>query len=368
MRVFQIGNLYPAHLARLAHGLDRIDDFYDIRQAILEDVPQAQLLDPCVKSDDPTGMLCFPQYGRGLRLWASQKGMPEKASEDDILLAMIEDHRTEVFYSINATHHSADLLRRMPGTVRLKLAWLGTAFVSEALSCFDAVVSNFPNLNAGHEKAGMTSYYLTPSYETQADSSAAMPWRERTTDVFFAGTYSRHHTARAAMVDAMARRMASDDRRFDLRLLNSRFTPLAEKTPLGLFPPFSRVKRPPYVRRFAQPPVFGRQMFDCLARSKIVLNMAIDIAGSDRGNMRCFEAMSSGALMISDVGDYPDGFENGKTHLTYSNIDQALELADHFLTEPEEAAVIADHGAAMMRKRYSKARQWSDFENLCARI
>jgi hypothetical protein len=44
-----------------------------------------------------------------------------------------------------------------------------------------------------------------------------------------------------------------------------------------------------------------------IGSSKIVRSGAIDMAGADRGNMRCFEAMGCGALLLSDEGNYPEG-------------------------------------------------------------
>ena len=52
-----------------------------------------------------------------------------------------------------------------------------------------------------------------------------------------------------------------------------------------------------------------------------MLNGAIDMAGPDRGNMRCFEAMGCGALLVSDVGNYPVGMEAGVTMETYASSD-----------------------------------------------
>ena len=70
-------------------------------------------------------------------------------------------------------------------------------------------------------------------------------------------------------------------------------------------------RRPDAIAEIAKPPVFGRQLYELIGSSKIVLNGAIDMAGTDRGNMRCFEAMGCGALLVSDAGGYPDGMQPG---------------------------------------------------------
>ncbi|MFG6500823.1 glycosyltransferase [Sulfitobacter sp. 1A15106] len=367
MRVFQVGNIYPAHLDQLQPRLANCENEDATNAVILSDVPQAQLLAICI-SKNPDGRLSFPQYEKGLRHWASDNGLSSDTTLDEILLAQIENHRSEVFYSVNSARHSETFMRRMPGCVRLKVGWLGSAIVGTGLQHFDAIVSNFPTLNANHAKVGLRTNYLTPSYESQTDAMGFVPWDDRRTDLFFAGTFSLHHQNRARLIEDVSCTLADQSLNADFRLLNSRYTKMAERTPLGLFPPFSKVRRPRSVRRVAKPPVFGNEMYGLLGRTKLVLNMAIDIAGRDRGNMRSFESLSAGALMISDAGDYPEGFENGETHVTYQSNAEALSLITHYINEPSEAQRIARNGWEMIRLRYSKARQWEDFAALCAEL
>ena len=91
----------------------------------------------------------------------------------------------------------------------------------------------------------------------------------------------------------------------------SRLTRLAE-SPLGRLLPLRKHRRPDAIAKIAKAPVFGRELYELIGTSKIVLNGAIDMAGQDRGNMRCFEAMGCGALLVSDDGHYPRGNETGR--------------------------------------------------------
>jgi spore maturation protein CgeB len=40
--------------------------------------------------------------------------------------------------------------------------------------------------------------------------------------------------------------------------------------------------------------------------------------------MRCFEALGSGSLLLSDEGNYPEGMRDGQTIATYSSPDHAV--------------------------------------------
>ena len=57
---------------------------------------------------------------------------------------------------------------------------------------------------------------------------------------------------------------------------------------------------------------------------EIFLNGAVDMAGQDRGNMRCFEAMGCGSLLLSDEGNYPASMVAGDNLVTYSAPNIAL--------------------------------------------
>src|SRR6202012_848162 len=91
-----------------------------------------------------------------------------------------------------------------------------------------------------------------------------------------------------------------------------RLCPLA-KSPVGRILPLARHRRPPDVMAVARDPVFGRDYYAALSTAKIVFNGAIDTSGSDRGNMRCFETMGVGAMLLSDEGGYPEGMTDGET-------------------------------------------------------
>jgi spore maturation protein CgeB len=99
-----------------------------------------------------------------------------------------------------------------------------------------------------------------------------------------------------------------------------------------------------------------------------VLNGAIDMAGSDRGNMRCFEAMGCGALLVSDAGLYPPGMEAGTTMATYESAGDAVELISKCLDHWSNSAEMAARGRSQVVQIYSKPLQWKQFTDLVARI
>src|SRR3989338_3286422 len=87
------------------------------------------------------------------------------------------------------------------------------------------------------------------------------------------------------------------------------------------------------------------------SRSKIIFNEAI----KDDLNMRVFEALSTGSLLLTD-----DARESGLTdffkdreHLIIYNDDNIIELADYYLTHAEEREAIAKKGREEVLKRHT---------------
>ena len=188
---------------------------------------------------------------------------------------------------------------------------------------------------------------------------------DRPIDVLFVGGYSRHHTKRAAVLEAVAG--LRDRYRIEFYLARSRFTRLAESA-LGYFAPVGKYRRPRDIRAVSREPVYGPDLYALIAKSKIVLNGAIDMSGEDRGNMRCFEAMGCAALLLSDAGVYPPGMRDNDTLLVYSSPSQASELVQRVVNNWDHYAQIAGRGNQMIRALYSKEHQWTEFSRLVASI
>lgn len=292
-------------------------------------------------------------------MWARENGLPDAASAADILLAQIEAHRTDVFYNLDPVRFDSAFVRRLPGCVRKTIAWRAVPAAIDDFGAYDLVVVNFPSVRAHWEAKGWRTAPFFPAHDPELDAYAAN--EDRPIDVIFFGGYSRHHTRRAAILRAVARLRQTHN--VAMFLDRSRLIRVAD-TPLGLVPPLARHRRPRDVRAIAQPPLFGRALYDALSRAKIVLNGSADHEGPDRGNMRCWEATGARALLLSDRGLYPDTMREGVTMALYEGADDAVTQITRLLAEPAERARIADGGAAMIRARYGKDAQWEAFEAL----
>lgn len=360
MRLFQNSGLYPAYIPRLERLTRGLNTFAARKDAFLADrFGACHFLQP-VLSAEPEVFFTNADDAGLQRKWAEEQGLPASADMSSILLAQIEHHRSEVFYNLDPMRYSSNFVRRLPATVRRTIAWRAAPSPGADFSAYDLVVCNFPSILRSYEERGWRAAYLAPAHDPVMDRYAANI--ERPVDVLFVGGYSRHHRRRAEILEAVASRCGRLKVKFHLD--RSRMTRWAE-SPLGLCLPLGAHRRPHPIREVSADPVFGLELYAAISQAKIVLNGAVDMAGEDRGNMRCFEAMGCGSLLISDEGRYPQGMENDRTLLTYCDTTDAIARIVTAHAGRSALQSIAAAGHEMVRTRYSKAAQWRDFTNLC---
>ena len=359
MRLFQNSAVMPAYRPRL-NALRRADTTFGamIATFLRDRFGAPHFLAPVLDGDD-TAFFTNGEDEIAQRTWAREHGMRTGASLGEILLAQIEAHRAEVFYNLDPVTYGSDFAARLPGCVRRKIAWRAAPSPSSDFGGYDFMVCNFPSILKRYEDAGIAARYFCPAHDPALDSFAAN--EERPIDVLFVGGYTRHHSRRAKVLESVAG--LRDKFRVEFVLDRSRWTRLAE-SPIGLAGPLSKHRRPRAIRAVTRDPAFGLDLYRLLSQSKIVLNGAIDMAGEDRGNIRCWEALGSRTVMVSDAGIYPDGMEDGVTMVAYDSPDAAVGAITHLLTDQSPARRIAAAGYTMIRERYSKANQWQRFQDL----
>jgi hypothetical protein len=362
MRLFQNSGLYPSyrrHFDRLAMNAP---GFAGRRRAFLDDRFGALHFLAPVLGEESNAFFTNGDDEVLQQRWAQENGMNARCSPDDILLAQIEQHRTEVFYNLDPVRFPSAFIRRLPGCVQKSVCWRAAPSGNTDLTAYHAVLGNFPSILQSWRDRGCRAEMFFPAIDPVM---GAYLGGGRPIDVLFVGGYSRHHSARAKMLA----QVASLAERYNVVycLDSSRATRLAESM-LGRLLPLERYRRPQSVVDVARTPIFGRQLYEFFGKAKIVVNGAIDMAGNDRGNMRCFEAMGCGALLLSDAGDYPEGMVPGSTMETYSSPERAAGIVPELLQRWPRSAEKAARGTAEVSKIYSKALQWTRFVDIVAAI
>src|SRR5690349_24474382 len=184
MRLFQNCGLYPSYLARLIQLARQAHSFKERRQIFLADRFGAMhFLKPVVDGDRDA----FFTNGDDeilQRRWARENGMRGGLALEDILLAQIEQHRTEVFYNLDPMRYAGSFVRKLPGSVRKTLCWRAAPSGNADLTAYHAVLGNFPSILESWRKRGSRAELFFPAVDPKM---AEFGQGERPIDVLFVG-------------------------------------------------------------------------------------------------------------------------------------------------------------------------------------
>ena len=101
----------------------------------------------------------------------------------------------------------------------------------------------------------------------------------------------------------------------------------------------------PILSAHMRPAVFGLEMYSHLRRSAIAFNSHIDVARTEAGNCRLFEATGVGTCMLTDwKTNLSELFALDTEVVVYRSVDEALEKARWLIEHPVERERIAEAG------------------------
>lgn len=294
--------------------------------------------------------------------WRAEHGVPRDATVEEVVLAQIEEHRADVLYNISPLIFDSRFVRKLPGCIKHTVCWRAAPLAGADLSGYDLCVGNFRSMLDEWTRAGHRAAWFEPAHDPVAAESARA---DRDIDIAFVGTYSWLHSRRNVLLQRVAELAPRLRVRFHFALGRSARLVNALGPGRALFP---KLALPASLRRVAHGPVYGRGMYELFGRARIVLNAAIDMASEFRGNMRCWEAMGCGALMLSDAGIYPPGMTPGTDFATYDGSDDALAKIEQILADYDRWRPTAAHGLRTMETTYSKEAQWATFSKLVEQL
>jgi hypothetical protein len=359
MRLFQNSGIYSTYLPRLNQLAARKFTFRERLDAFLNDrFGASHFLDPVLRGEKSAFFTNADDLALQ-NMWAAENGMKLGSSPESVLLAQIEDHRADVFYNLDPMRFQSRFVRRLPGCVKRSIAWRAAPSPRADFAAYDRVVCNFPTILKSYADKGWKAAFFAPAHDPALDEYASN--EVRPIDILFIGGFSRHHTRRAHLLEQVASMSAHYS--VVMHLDESRLTRFAE-SPIGRVLPLAKHRRPLAVRRVSKPALFGRAMYSALSQAKVVLNGAVDMAGSDRGNMRCFEAFGSACALVTDAGNYPQGMAGDETMLVYNDASDAVKKLSALLNDAELRTRISCAGNSMIRHRYSKQEQIERFHEL----
>jgi spore maturation protein CgeB len=232
----------------------------------------------------------------------------------------------------------------------------------------DVLLTCTPGLNAEFNRQGIRSFLVYHAFDTSVLKRITTNEKEKK-DFIFSGSLllgGKYHTERVKYIEGFIEEeidikiyanLEQSRKIFIKNLLNRGFS-IAKKARLDKI--FNKIpiynsyyeyfknsdsKYSKLLLQNAKPPVFGFQMYELIARSKMVFNNHGSVAGNFAGNVRLFEATGLGSCLLTDNKEnMGDLFEDGKEIVLYDSIDDCIEKVKWLLLNDSERMKIAEAG------------------------
>ncbi len=189
------------------------------------------------------------------------------------------------------------------------------------LKPFDLILSAAPHFVERLRNAGARSELLRLGFEQTIVDRLGTATKDA--ELAFIGSVGRDHQQRLALLEELSRQTP-------ISFWGAGAEGLPADSPL---------------RGRVQPPLWGYDMYRQLQRSKIALNIHIDMAEQYAANMRLYEATGVGTMLLTDwKTNLHELFELGKEVVAYRNTEECVELVKYYLAHDDEREAIARAG------------------------
>lgn len=248
-----------------------------------------------------------------------------------VALRQIEEFEPDVLYLQNLWFFSPRELRRLRRRGTLIAGQIASRPPSdEVLRSYDVLFTSLPNLADQFRSLGVTAHDLPIAFDERVLD------RLRAAGVDPAPESPRDHAV--TMVGGLD--PATHDVRVEL------LDRVAPKLPLEIWG-YGAEALPASspIRERYRGEAWGLEMYEILARSKIVINVHERVAGGNANNMRLFEATGAGALLVTDrTANLDRFFAPGREVVAFEDADDLVAKVRHHLEHDDERVAIAAAG------------------------
>ena len=283
--------------------------------------------------------------------WALENGITHLETQDwkkEIVKKQIELLRPDILYIGNPIDFDSTFLRTVSFRPPVIAGWRAqTIFDYNDFTEFDAILSSDPYSRAGALKVGAKrTYHFLPGFpEWIADKVRTEP---KLYDVGFCGQITRDHARRSQVVDAVS----------EYALKTKTFTPTFFVHQANPYP-FQ------FATQFLRPARWGIEMHQAIKQTKVGLNVVIDFASGEAGNMRQFEITGTGSFLLTEYHpNLSTHFAIGTEVETYNSMEEMYEKIEYFSTHDAEREAIAARGQARCLKDHGMIPRTIEFAQI----
>jgi hypothetical protein len=300
--------------------------------------------------------IAFTECEPAQKRWLAERGGSLARPDDwrhEIAARQVNAAKPDILYLTEPVAYDRRFLDRLEHRPRLVLAWKAAAIPAGTdWRGIDVILSNFsPMLAQAKSLGARETEFLIPGFpETLVDE---LPAEGKAWDVSFLGSISSEHPTRNGYLDRFAQ--SAEARRPGFAL--GYFLRTAEPAIV-----------PPAIAACNRGARWGEDMHRILKGSRIALNIGIDLAKQETGNMRMLEATGLGSFLLTEHrANIRNYFEPGVECETFASSGELEEKVRHYLARPDEREAIARRGQARCRRDFSMSRSVRQLADLIRR-
>jgi spore maturation protein CgeB len=253
----------------------------------------------------------------------------------DIVAEQIRYYRPDVILSGYLYDFDSRFLRSVSDHYKIAVGQHAASLPQTDFSEYDAIISSLPNQVAYFSEHGVASYLVKLAFDARL-LSRLVP-KEKRYGLIFAGSISADHKLRAESLRALGESVPVDV----FGTVPDEF--MRPRSWLGRIG--QSLSGKPKSKIALHEALWGMEMYKTMSESRIVFNRHIDAAGPYANNLRLYEAVGSGSLLLTDWKENMDEiFTPGRECATYRDTAECVAQAKYYLQNDAEREAIAQAG------------------------
>jgi glycosyltransferase involved in cell wall biosynthesis len=289
--------------------------------------------------------IVFTEFESAQRQWLKEQGRQLRDPSDwrhEIAALQVNAYRPDVLYVTEPVGYDARFLARLTHRPRLIMGWKAATIPPQTdWRGFDLILSNFAQTFERGPSLGVRRVeFFTPGFPTNLRDE--LPDEGKFLDVSFIGSISSEHLTRTRYLSELAKSQLTRENDFSLGYYLRTAEP--HLVPVG-------------VAMHNRGGCWGSDMFRVLKGSRIALNIGVDHAKGETGNMRMIETGGLGTFLLTEYQDnIRKYFEPGVEAETFASQAELEEKIRFYLDHPDEREAIAARGRARCQREFSMDR------------
>lgn len=240
----------------------------------------------------------------------------------EIVMAQVRDFKPDVIYLQDLSILNPETLKLVKKECKLLVGQIACPLPpKENLKCFDLIITSFPHYLKIFQKMGIKSIYQKLAFEERVLKEIKK--QKRIYNVSFIGSFTPYHSDRTKLLEDVAKV-------FPVHIWGQGLEFLSPFSPL---------------RKNFHGQAWGKDMYKILAKSKIVINSHIGVAGNYANNMRLYEATGMGAMLLTDKKKNLNSIFKVESEIEeYSSAANLIDKLNYYLSHQLKLDEIAKNG------------------------